>query len=287
MPLSFANPDFQARADNGRNQWWRYLVTVIWSLFIQVVVAIGIFIAALVGGLPIPTLLAATSDPSQPVIFYTVIGVTFGGWLVGIASGAWFFHKKPVADYLAGWRWTLFLTAAGVWLLVLLGDELADYVLKPAGFAYKASLTLPAAVAIIAGIAVQTFTEEFVFRGYATQGFLHWLKKPLPAAIVAGLVFGACHIPNGVPQAINAAALGIALSLIAIKTGNLAFGYGLHLVNNLMGSLIFVSTNDVLKGTPGLFVQSTPSLDIFDLCVSIVALGIAAYLYGRPASPKT
>jgi len=283
MPLSYQNTDFQARADHGLNHWWRFAVTVLWSFLVQIVLVVAVFFAIVLGaGVPANTLIAASKDATtEPLWFFVIVGVSFAAWLIGIWSGARLFHKKPASDYLSGWRWPLFVIGAGAWTAVLIGDELADYLLKPSGFAFKGSLT-PALIAVtVASIAIQTFTEEVIFRGYVTQGLLHWLKRPVPAAIASGLLFGACHIPNGVPQAINAAALGIALALIAIKTGSLAFGYGLHLVNNLFGSLIVVSATDVFKGAPGLFTQSTPSLDLFDLGVSIAALGAAACLFGR------
>jgi membrane protease YdiL (CAAX protease family) len=284
MTLSYENPETRARADHGRHAWWRYLVTLVWSFFVQIAVAVVVFIIVILGGVPAATLIAASRSPAQPLWFFTIVGVSFAGWLVGIWSGAWIFNKKPARDFLAGWRWPLFFAGVAIWLAVSLGDAGLDYVLKPSGFILKASLT-PAVVAVVAlGIAVQTFAEEFVFRGYATQGFLHLMKRPVPAAVLSGLLFGVCHIPNGWIQAINAAVLGVVLALIAIKTGSLAFGYGLHLVNNLFGALVVVSADDVFKGAPGLFAQATPSLDLLDLAVSVIALGVLAFAFGRRPS---
>lgn len=284
MTLSYENPDMRARADHGRHAWWRYLVTLVWSVLIQIVLAVVIFICLNLCGVPASALIAGAKDPAQPLWFFSIIAVMFAAWLAGIWSGAWIFNKKPARDFLAEWRWPLFFAGAAIWLAVIVGDAVLDYVLKPSGFALKMSLTPAVVAAVTLSIAVQTFTEEFVFRGYATQGFLHLVKRPVPAAILSGLLFGACHIPNGWIQAINAAVLGVALALIAIKTGSLAFGYGLHLVNNLFGALIVVSADDVFKGAPGLFAQSTPSLDRLDLSVSVLALAVLAFVFGRRPS---
>lgn len=284
MALSFDNPTFQARADNGKHAWWRYVLAVLLSLVVQAVLLIVFAIAAVLGGVPIATLLAATKDASQPLWFFAIIGASFVTWLIGMWLGAWTFNQKPARDYLAGWQWPLFFIGFGLWLVILLANEGLDYVLKPAGFALKASLTPAIVATTVIALAVQTFTEEYIFRGFATQGFLHLTKRPLPAAILAGLVFGACHIPNGWPQAANATMLGIALSLIAIKTGNMAFGYGLHLVNNLFGSLVFVSSDDIFKGAPGWFTQSTPSLDVLDLGLAAVVLVVLVVAFGLRSS---
>lgn len=287
MKLSYDNPAFSVRADHGRHAWWLYVVTVVWSFFIQIVLMVVVFIGLMLAGFSAATMIAAVKDPAQPLWFFGTIGASFAAWLAGLWSGAWIFNKKPLGDFLAGWRWPLFVTGAGLWSIVVTADAGLDYLLQPAGFVLKNNLT-PAIVAVTGlGIAVQTFTEEFIFRGYATQGLLHLLKKPLPAALLSGLVFGLCHIPNGWVPAVNATVMGVVLALIAIKTGNLAFGYGLHLVNNLFGALIVVSADDVFKGAPGLFAATTPSLDPVDLCISVAALAVLGLAFGRiAAKPK-
>ncbi len=130
-------------------------------------------------------------------------------------------------------------------------------------------------------ILVQTFGEEFIFRGYLTQGFLLALKKPLPAAIASGLLFGSVHIPNGIPQALNATVFGIVCALIAIRTGGIALTFGLHLANNYFGAVVVVSGADVFKGSPGIITQTTPQLIWWDLCIAVAALAGALWLIFR------
>ena len=154
---------------------------------------------------------------------------------------------------------------------------LVDYVIAPAGF----SLSLNAGTGLLAataltGILVQTFTEEFLFRGYVTQGLILVFKKPLPAAAVSGLLFGSLHIPNGIPQALNATVFGIVCALIAIRSGGLALTFGIHLANNYFGAAILVSGSDVFKGSPGLISQTTPQLLWWDFSLGVLAL-VAMY----------
>ena len=132
---------------------------------------------------------------------------------------------------------------------------------------------------------MQTFAEEFVFRGYATQALLLATRRVPLAALLSGLLFGAMHIPNGAPQAVGATIFGVVLSLIAIRTGGIAFTSGLHLANNLFGAVVVASSNDAFHGAPALFSQNTPQLMWWDTAVG--ALALAALLFGvmrRPAS---
>jgi membrane protease YdiL (CAAX protease family) len=173
----------------------------------------------------------------------------------------------------------MFAWGAGLWAAVQILSTLIDFVIAPRGFSFTAtSSTTILAISAFAGLSVQTFAEEFIFRGYLTQGILLATRRPLVTAVLSGLVFGALHIPNGIPQAVGALAFGVAMSLIAIRTGGIAATYGLHLVNNLFGAVVVVSAGDVFRGTPGLITQNTPHLTWWDLGVLIVALTATVWL---------
>ena len=128
---------------------------------------------------------------------------------------------------------------------------------------------------------MQTFAEEFVFRGFASQGLLLATRRVLPTALISGLLFGALHIPNGPSQAVSATIFGIVLSVIAIRTGGIAFTYGLHLVNNLFGAVVVASNNDAFHGSPALFSQNTPQLMWWDTAIGVAALVAVAVLVLR------
>src|SRR5262249_38257204 len=130
-------------------------------------------------------------------------------------------------------------------------------------------------------LALQTFTEEFIFRGWITQGLVRAFKRPWVASLVSGLIFGAAHIPNGGVQAASATILGVVLAYMAIETGGLALGWGLHLVNNLFAGIVVVSSSDVFNGAPGLIYQNTPGLEPIDLVFNVVAPFVAAWFLLR------
>ena len=277
---------FQTLADKGRHSWWRYLVTVLLAFLVQAIVLIGGVITGVAVGFPADTLAKSIQDPGQPVLFFSAIGLSFAGLLAGFSLGGMWLHKKSFADYVGRWRFRGFALGFAVWLVVLLIDVAIGYVLRPTAFRISGAVFNPAMTGLIcASLAVQTFTEEFIFRGYISQGLLKLIRRPLPTAIVSGLIFGALHIPNGWPQTASATMLGIGLTLIAIRTGSLAFGYGLHLINNVFGAVIVVSGGDVFKGSPGLIMQNAPDLIAVDVGVVAVALVvIVAATYRRGAA---
>lgn len=71
------------------------------------------------------------------------------------------------------------------------------------------------AVSATAGIC-----EELFFRGFLTWYFLAWMG-PVPAVILASLLFGAGHVYLGVAQVPKTALIGLILAIVVSLTGSL------------------------------------------------------------------
>ncbi|MGA0604117.1 CPBP family intramembrane glutamic endopeptidase [Caulobacter sp. KR2-114] len=242
-------------AQRGRNTWWAWLLGPILGFTLALVAGVLITIAVMLAGAAPPDLAQQIARPTHPRVFFITTGVTFGCILAGLAASAWLVQAKRPTDLIGDWRWRGFVAGAAAWSLAQVAAAALDYALAPASFRLTASAaTLELALAAVPALAVQTFAEEFVFRGLATQG-LRLLLPPLPCALASGALFAVVHIPNGWPQAANALVFGVAAAWIALRTGGLATTFGMHLANNLFGALVVVSTADVFRGAPGLFTQ--------------------------------
>jgi membrane protease YdiL (CAAX protease family) len=269
-------------AQRGANAWWRYLLAP--TLGVILTIAFGAAVIAL-GELAhiLPADMAEQiQHPDRPAMFFGVTATIFGLLVLGFALAIRWVHHKRARDLLGAWSWRGYGWGFAAWAVVVVVTALLDFAIAPTGFKVTAGPQVGVlAVMALAGLAIQTFAEEFVFRGYITQGLVLAIKRPLPAAVVSGLIFGAVHIPNGLPQAVSATVFGVVLALIAIRTGGIAFGCGLHLANNLFAAIVLVSGGDVFKGSPGLFTQDTPHLMWWDVGVSSLALILVAYLAVR------
>jgi uncharacterized protein len=261
-------------AERGENTWWRYLLSpVLACLLAGVGMVIPVTVLMLMHQLP-PDIAQQMQQPKNIVPFYLGIGVSFGFLAAGLAAAAALLHGKSPADLIGRWSWAFFVKGYCVWIGVQSVLVLIDLLIAPNGFALSVNRgTAILAAMAFAGILIQIFAEEFIFRGYVTQGLLLAFKRPLPAAIASGLLFGSLHIANGAPQAINAVVFGIVCALIAIRTGGIALTCGLHLANNYFGAVVVVSGSDVFRGSPGLVTQTTPQLVWWDLLLAVAALG--------------
>ena len=279
---------YVAYAARGENSWWRYLLGVAFALFLAIAGPSLVILAMVLLRRWPADLMATVQDPGHPVAFFTFNGLLFLAVLAAFAVSARVVQRKRFGDVLGAWRWRDFGAGLGIWIVALVCATLLDLAIAPKGFHFAATAQTPA-LALVAGLALaaQTFAEEFVFRGYATQGLLLGTRRVAPTAILSGLMFGALHIPNGAPQAVSATIFGVLLAVIAIRTGSIAFTYGLHLVNNLFGAVIVASSNDAFRGTPALFSQNTPQLMWWDTVVGAVALVAVVFivLRRRPLDP--
>jgi membrane protease YdiL (CAAX protease family) len=274
-------------AVRGRNAWWRYPAALLLAIALSVVLgaAIGATLSAF--EVPISALAAELTTPTHPPVFMLAMAFNFAVILAGFFLAAWLVQRKSPADLIGQWSWRWLAIGAVLWLGMALVMTAADVTVAPSGFRWSATpqTSILAGSAVFA-LAVQTFTEEVLFRGYLTQAMLLMTRRAVRAAIVAGLIFGAVHIPNGLPQAVSAAGFGIAASLIAIRLKGVAFTFGLHLVNNLYGAVVVVASNDLFRGFPGLISQSTPGLVWFDVATNLLALAVvcAIVLHFSPPS---
>lgn len=273
-------------AQRGLNAGWRYGLAILLGCILTVALATAILLPLeLAKVLPADWIVAA-QDPRHPVSFFLFSGVCFGLLAVGLAIAARWIQKKRPGDLVGAWSWRLFWLGVGIWLIALVAAALVDFAIAPAGFRMTANAGTPGLLLVaFAGLAVQTFSEEYVFRGFVTQGLLLAFRRPLPAAILSGLIFGAVHLPNGAPQAASATVFGVVLALIAIRTGGIAFTFGLHFTNNLFGAVVLVSGGDAFRGSPGIFSQDTPHLMWWDMAVGSAALLLVGLVVTRAFTP--
>jgi hypothetical protein len=277
-PLGSGPALFLEYARRGRPQGWWYPLVIVLGLALAFVMGVALLLGLRLAHVLTPQTVSAMQDPGSTGPYFSLVAITFGAVLLGFWAASLLLQGKRFGDLLGYWRWSHVALGFAVWFVVLVFGALADFLLHPSGFTFTAGAQTPLFVLTVApALALQTFTEEFLFRGVITQGLARAFKRPWIVCLISGLVFGSAHIPNGPFQAATATAFGMILAFMAIRTGGLGLGWGLHLVNNLFGGIVIISSSDVFKGAHGLLRQDTPGLDAFDFGFGVAAMLVAAW----------
>jgi membrane protease YdiL (CAAX protease family) len=250
---------FLDAARTGRNEFWRYILTIFLSLGLLILGTS--FVSFAVFAIFRVTDLAALS----PAVQMVVLLLPFGFLILGLWIGLRNLHGRPFASLLhpgGGFRWGSLFLSAGLWLALNIAGDLIVRQLQPDNyhFSHDPAAFWPYAVVILLLIPVQVLAEESYFRGYLTQGF-GLAGGFFSAWLVPAVLFGLLHGVN--PEAAEYGLIytlpiyvgsGLLLGWITLRSGGLEKALGLHFANNIYGTLLVAPAISALSG-PSLYKQ--------------------------------
>ncbi len=230
---------------------------------------------------------------------FLVIGI---GFLLPVLVGARV-QGHAVTDFIVlhgGFSWRRFWRSGGALVAVtvlLLPLTLGVYG-EDAQWSL-ASLGVPVfVVATVAVIAVQTFAEEALFRGYLYHAWLRVIPSPALVAVFWSAVFSALHWANPdvqrdpVPGMISLMAFALFAQWLTVRTGNLDAAWGLHFGTNVMATFGlnvlpgYVTDAPLLQYTDRVLAAGgSYALDPIAYAGLAVALGLQALAVAHPRSP--
>lgn len=136
---------------------------------------------------------------------------------------------------------------------------LAYYATIPDNFTIQFDIKtfVPLLLITVLFIPLQTTCEEFLFRGYLTQGVAAWTKDRWLAVIIPGMVFGLMPISN--PEVSEygfwaAMPQYIIFGLAVVLVDGIEVAMGIHAANNIFACL-FVTFDASVLSTPAIFHQ--------------------------------
>jgi len=294
------NPFLDA-ARLGRNDWWRYALTVVVVLFATLVVGsvpqvAGLLYVMLDGSG------ATTFDPLtgafvglNPTLSFSLLLFPFILWFASLLLAVAVIHRRHPRTLVTPGpriRWGRLLAGGSVWVVLVSGMSLLEAVLFPGRYAFTPNLAalLPFTLAAVILIPLQTSAEELFFRSYVLQGAGLLVRQPVVLAVLSGLLFALPHIANPEVRANFVAVMafyfvfGAALALITLRDGGAELALGVHAANNLFTALFANFEGSALQ-TPALFTASgfDPWYNLFG---SAMALLVLYLVFGRAARPE-
>jgi len=254
-------------ARRGKNDWWRYFVSILIILACYQVVGIIPMIVLSVA-------LSLDNDPTTqlspetgqfegipPLLPYLTVNFILVSLLIGLYISLRLLHERHLITLItpkSQISWKRVFSGFGVYFALLCLIGIVGLIFFPVS--YRVSFN-PAQFFIFLPIAliltpIQTSAEELFFRGYLMQWIALKAKKPIIPILVSSLIFMLPHLLN--PEAdLNLLVMssfyflfGVFLAFVTVWDNSLELALGAHAANNLFVVLIVNYEDSALPSSP-------------------------------------
>ena len=249
---------FLAQAQTGKNDFWRYLATILITGWISIGVQ---FIFA------VPALIYYGADVLEkipPLGMLLLAMVPFPFALLAVWGGLRWLHHRPLISVInpfgrIAWR-RVFISMA-IWGLLCGLSDLILALLKPGNYQWTFELArfLPYFLVGLILIPIQTSTEEIIFRGYLTQWIGRYGKGIGLPLVIPSIFFMLLHGLNSEVSAYGILltmpfylGFGLLLGWLTLRSEGLEIALGLHAANNFYSALVVTFPSSSLP-SPALF----------------------------------
>ena len=288
-------------AQQGKNVWWRYVVSIVIILFFYQIIGcipLAVMYAFLAGdGNPATNfnLLTLQAEGVDSLFSYLIINAIPLALLAGLYLTVRFIHKRRLITLItpnAKLNWRRVLQGGGIYfgitlIITAIGMAIApqDYQLtfKPIQFL----IFLPIALIITP---LQTSAEELFFRGYIMQGIGLKTQNSFIPVFGSSILFMLPHLANPEVKsnfwlmASYYLGFGLFLAFITIRDNSLELAMGVHAANNLFVALILNFPGSSLP-SPSIFTG--PKVNpLADLIWFILAAVIFCFAIFRKPAPS-
>lgn len=278
-------------AATGKNNWWRYLLSLLVILILwQVVGAIPLFI--LMAHVTMDNNPATSFDINtlhfegvEPAVSYAALNFSFFTLLLGLFLTIRFLHERGFLSLInptLRLDWVRLATGFGVYFGLMAILLAVNYLYSPESFIFNFNahaflLFLPLALIMTP---IQAGTEELLFRGYLMQGIGYLTRNKITAVVASAVLFMLPHLMN--PEAkldpiimpLTYLTLGLFLAIITLKDNSLELAIGAHTANNLF-TFLFSNYEGSALASPSLLTET--SVDPLGSLIGLLVLAIAFY----------
>jgi membrane protease YdiL (CAAX protease family) len=271
----------------GKNAWPRYLLGVVFVVFMWFVVggwasvAVGSLLGVSAGQV------ATGSSSAGPIAGYLVVSAPFVPLLLATLLVAALLHRRNPLTLVTGRRsidWGRVGTGLGVWFALAALGGLVGFLVYPSAFSLGPSLAafVPFALLALVLTPVQAIAEEVFFRGYLVQGASLVSSNFLFLAVASGALFMLPHLANPglvLPVALYHFVFGAFFAWVSLRDGTLELAIGAHAANNLFGAVVLGFEGSALK-TPSLFYTDrfVPAYSLVQFLVAAAIFYVAAFV---------
>ncbi|MDQ3110599.1 MAG: CPBP family intramembrane metalloprotease [Bacteroidota bacterium] len=281
---------------SGKNDWWRYLlgILIVFGGYIigQTPLSVIGLNAALENGHSRGEILQTPEKILDPAFTglspNTILLLTMLMFVTAMLA-LWIvvtkLHGKKFKSVITSApkvRWKRFALTGFIWMTLCFVAQYISMDMYPDNYTVVFNLK-PFLITLLIGILflpIQTWWEEFFFRGYLFQGIGSVTKTPVVPIIVTALLFAGIHMFNPEVTKYGALAMfpaylipGIFLAMMAALDEGLESAMGMHFANNLFGTFAVTSSGSSIQGnTIWLADGMNPAADNLILFVAFIIL---------------
>jgi len=291
---------FLKLANEGKNEFWRYLVTIS-----------AVIVGAVLGGIPLLVAIV-NSTSSQSILLesletgdFSDIGIDTNYFLVLLLLQfvvallvLWIMvktiHQKvflAVTTARKSLDWKRISVGFLIWFALLGVLELVAYWQSPNLYVYQLEWEsfLPLLAIAFFLLPLQTSAEELFMRGYLMQGISLLFAYRWVPLVITSVIFGLLHYANPevtkygfwvtMPGYIG---IGLALAVMTLMDDGLELALGVHAANNIYSAVVVTFDGSALS-TPAMFkvLEINPLAGtILTLVISSIFIYIVSKIYG-------
>lgn len=292
--ITISNIPFLYSAESGKNNWWRYFLTIMatWGVQAALSILIGII---LVISLIIQNGTSVTNLENyfyDPFVLLPLTFVGFSASYIVLYLCTRFIHNRKFISFIninSKINWGKILKGAVIWLVILGVFTGISFLIDPNGYNYTFNPNTFGIFLIICLITfpVQASFEEVFFRGYLMQGFGLLSKKPIIPLLATSIIFGLVHSLNGSNMTlsgfpvIEASIIGIMLGIITLGENSIETATGIHIINNLYVALVVSAQDSVLGNVPSIFTAPSDPYSSILWTVIFAVIALIIIFWGK------
>jgi len=270
---------FLDNASGSKNNWWRYFSTIIltWGGGKIFAIIFPIFLSILIYLMfnEFNNVAQVNYVLSNPLFILLRVGIGEIILFLIFYLCIRFIHKRKIISLInvdSKINWGKILKGAGIWftIMAIIGIFSLMSPHSDAKVTFNPNTFVILLILSLVIFPIQASFEELFFRGYLMQGLGLLTKKPFIPLLITSVVFAIPHYFNifyvngattlvGINWAIQAFIMGIALGIIVLGENRLETAMGVHIINNLFGTVVIYNTSTGLFGNLPAIITVTSS----------------------------
>jgi len=290
--------NFIQQAYNGKNEFWRYILSFIVILIgWQFIGAIPLLVVAVMHSKDMNDFMESAQNNFldsgiNSNLFLFLMILTFAIGLVFLFISIKYIHKRSKTSLITRRTkidWNRFFYSFSIWFLFSVVTLAIGYFMEPETFTWNFK-PIPFLILVIISftmLPLQTSFEELFFRGYMMQGLGILVKNKWFPLLFTSVLFGLLHGANPEVEKLGYIVMvyyigtGFLLGIMTLMDEGTELSLGFHAANNIVAAIFVTNTWSVFQTEALLIDNSEPSVGLETFLPVFVIYPIILFIFSK------